>query len=95
MTEKKIYRIIDANIDRAREGIRVIEDSLRFIFEKKEISEKLRALRHEISNIPSILNISSVKLLNSRESETDIGKGRKENKRKNLARNNSFEFFKS
>ena len=84
MTEKKIYRIIDANIDRAREGLRVIEDTLRFIFEKKELSEKLRHLRHEISNLPLVLNISSAKLFDSRESERDIGNRRKENKRQNV-----------
>ncbi|MBU1766955.1 MAG: thiamine phosphate synthase, partial [Candidatus Omnitrophica bacterium] len=79
-----IYRVIDANINRAREGIRVIEDELRFIFEKKELSERLRSLRHEISRIPSLLNISSIKLLVSRQSQKDVGKKRIESKRKNL-----------
>jgi thiamine-phosphate pyrophosphorylase len=84
MTDKRIHRVIDANINRAREGIRVIEDNLRFIFEKKEFSEKLRSLRHEISRIPLLLNVSSIKLLVSRQSQTDIGNKRKEKKRKNL-----------
>ncbi|MCK4904806.1 thiamine phosphate synthase [bacterium] len=80
----KIYRVIDANINRAREGIRVIEDELRFIFEKKELSERLRSLRHEISRVPLLLNMSSIKLLASRQSQADIGKNRKEKKRNNI-----------
>jgi thiamine-phosphate pyrophosphorylase len=82
--DKRIYRIIDANIDRAREGLRVIEDSLRFLFEKKEFTEKLRSLRQKISNLPVALNIASSKLLASRESEKDLGRSRKEKKRKNI-----------
>ncbi len=82
--DQKIYRIIDVNINRAKEGIRVIEENFRFIFEKKELSERLRGLRHEISRIPLLLRVSSVKLLASRQSQTDIGKSRKEKKRKNL-----------
>jgi len=82
--DRKIYRIIDANINRAREGIRVIEDSFRFICEKKETADKLRVLRHEISRIPLFLDLPSVKLLSSRESRKDIGSTRKETKRKGL-----------
>ena len=33
----RIYQIIDANLDRAREGLRVIEDWARFGLSKKEI----------------------------------------------------------
>ncbi len=84
MTDKKTYRIIDANINRAREGLRVIEESFRFIFEKKETADRLRSLRHEISRIPQVLGISPIKLLSSRESQRDIGGKRKEKKRKDL-----------
>ena len=82
--DQKIYRIIDANINRAREGIRVIEDSFRFVFEKKELADKLRSLRHEISCVPLLLDVPFARLLSSRQSQTDIGKKRKEKKRKDL-----------
>ena len=81
---RRIYRIVDANIDRAREGIRVIEDSSRFIFDEKETADKLRKLRHEISSVPKLLGIPSVKLLSSRESRKDVGSKRKEKRRENL-----------
>ncbi|HIE44058.1 MAG TPA: thiamine phosphate synthase [Candidatus Omnitrophica bacterium] len=79
--DRRIYRIIDVNIDRAREGLRVIEDTMRFIFEKRELTERARELRQEISNLPSALNISLPKLLSSRESEADLGREREEQQR--------------
>ncbi|MCX7710451.1 MAG: thiamine phosphate synthase [Clostridia bacterium] len=44
----KLFRIIDANVNRASEGIRVLEDLARFYYDHKEISEKLKKLRHGI-----------------------------------------------
>jgi len=41
-----LYRLIDANLNRLREGIRVIEDIQRFIFNNKDISKNLKKLRH-------------------------------------------------
>jgi len=49
MTKKdnrSYYRIIDANLNRLREGIRVVEDICRYIFDDPEISAKLKQLRH-------------------------------------------------
>ncbi|MDD5455276.1 MAG: thiamine phosphate synthase [Candidatus Ratteibacteria bacterium] len=84
MVDNRIYRIIDANINRAREGLRVIEESFRFVFEKKEIADKLRSIRHEISRIPLLLRTPFTCLLSSRESQKDVGSKRKEKKRSNL-----------
>jgi thiamine-phosphate pyrophosphorylase len=39
-------RLIDANLNRLREGIRVVEDIFRYIYNDKEISTKLKNLRH-------------------------------------------------
>ena len=39
-------RIIDANLNRLREGIRVLEDIYRFVLNNKEIALKLKNLRH-------------------------------------------------
>ncbi len=44
---QKLYRLIDANLNRLREGIRVLEDIQRFIFDNKEMSEALKVLRHD------------------------------------------------
>ena len=44
---QKLHRLIDANLNRLREGIRVLEDIQRFIFDNKEMSEALKDLRHD------------------------------------------------
>lgn len=44
-------RILDANINRAVEGIRVIEDLLRFEYNNQNLSQELRSLRHFIRKL--------------------------------------------
>jgi len=44
---KEYLRIIDANLNRLREGIRVVEDIFRYIFNDKETAKKLKTLRHK------------------------------------------------
>jgi len=41
------YRIIDANLNRLREGIRVVEDIYRYHFNNSTISKQLKSLRHQ------------------------------------------------
>ncbi len=42
-----LFRIIDANLNRLKEGIRVCEDIQRYLFNEKNLSNRLKALRHE------------------------------------------------
>jgi thiamine-phosphate pyrophosphorylase len=65
-----ILRIIDANINRISEGLRVLEDIARFIVEDTSISQKLKMVRHNLNRYSAILGLS---LISSRESEADIG----------------------
>jgi len=48
---KKVYRILDANVNRAAEGIRVVEDICRFNFENENLTKKLRKTRHKVRKI--------------------------------------------
>ena len=48
-TDKRIARLIDANLDRAREGLRVIEDWCRFGLENKALVVQLKNWRHQLS----------------------------------------------
>ena len=43
----RLYRLIDANLNRLREGIRVLEDIQRFIYDNKTLSQKLKSIRHQ------------------------------------------------
>lgn len=39
-------RVIDANLNRLKEGIRVVEDFMRYAHNNKELSSRLKTLRH-------------------------------------------------
>ena len=39
-------RLIDANLNRLREGIRVVEDIFRYVYNDKQTALKLKELRH-------------------------------------------------
>lgn len=43
----KIYRLIDANLNRLKEGIRVVEDIMRFMHDDKTVAYTLKAIRHK------------------------------------------------
>lgn len=42
----KVYRMIDANLNRLKEGVRVVEDIVRFMHDDKELAYKLKNIRH-------------------------------------------------
>lgn len=63
-----MFRIIDANINRVSEGLRVIEDIQRFIYNNESSSKRLRELRHQVRK-----SFYSKELLESRNSLQDIG----------------------
>jgi hypothetical protein len=60
------YRIIDANLNRLKEGIRVVEDIFRYIYNDKELSTKLKNLRH-LSRVENFYEI-----LASRDVQNDV-----------------------
>ncbi len=49
MSERVIYRILDAAANRGREALRVIEDAARYIDDNKEFSAALKAARHRLA----------------------------------------------
>ena len=88
MTErKKIARIIDANLNRAREGLRVLEEIARFINDDSNLTKQVKDIRHEIISTVNEFDFNYLERLNARDSETDVGrehKGNLEIKRKEL-----------
>lgn len=42
-----LYRLLDANLNRLKEGIRVNEDCARYLFNDKKIALSLKNLRHQ------------------------------------------------
>lgn len=71
---KKIARIIDANLNRALEGLRTVEDSARFHSSNKEIVNRLKQLRHKIPEIVMDFGFTRSELLRERDSIGDVGR---------------------
>ncbi len=49
----KIERLIDANINRLKEGLRVVEDVCRYIHDDRNITSKMKELRHQLQGMYS------------------------------------------
>ncbi len=62
----ELLRVCDANLNRLREGIRVIEDILRYKDNNKQLASKLKSLRHQ-TQLPNYK-----KLLTCRDSINDV-----------------------
>ena len=86
MDKKNIYRILDANLNRAREGIRVTEEVARLYFDDAKLSSRFKRLRHELTRVAK-RSFDEKKLLTFRDSEKDVGSdsmGELEKKRSDL-----------
>ena len=59
-------RLIDANLNRLREGIRVVEDIFRYIYNDKQTALKLKKLRH-LSRLENY-----IELLETRDVKNDV-----------------------
>lgn len=68
-----LYRVIDANLNRVREGLRVSEDIARFMMQEKGISKSLKALRHSATNAPLLSKkLRLRKLVGARDTKKDV-----------------------
>jgi len=78
---ENIYRIIDANFNRAREGLRVVEDFSRFILDDANLSSDIKKTRH---NLDLISRDIYPKLIACRNSSEDIFRKTKEPAKKDV-----------
>jgi len=61
-----LLRLVDANLNRLKEGVRVVEDICRFVFEYKDEASRLKTVRHN-ARISKLLEA-----LSCRDTNTDI-----------------------
>ena len=64
-----LTRILDANANRAREALRVMEEAARFILEDPALASDLKTLRHELAN--TLQNLPDLSL--HRDTPGDVG----------------------
>lgn len=68
--QQQILRIIDANINRISEGLRVLEDIARFIVEDADISSQFKTIRHQLN--ASVEEIG-LHVIGTRDAVGDVG----------------------
>ena len=81
-----VWRILDANLNRSREGLRVLEDYARFVRNDASLSERLKALRHDLvateASLPKSKSFNresesgdatNADVLRHRDTEHDVG----------------------
>jgi hypothetical protein len=69
---KDVYRILDANFNRGKEGLRVLEDIARFIWDDPRLTRDYKTIRHQLTECLSQLKY--IQLLSARAIEQDVGK---------------------
>ena len=85
LPREQILRVLDANINRAREGLRVCEDLVRFCLAAPTAKkpggrrwrvhiQRLRALRHALGRQVQRLPLKPVELARARDSRHDPGR---------------------
>jgi thiamine-phosphate pyrophosphorylase len=61
-------RILDANLNRAREAARVVEDYCRFVLNDRLLTEEVKSIRHDLGEAASLMPV-----LAARDTPGDVG----------------------
>ena len=72
MSDTSLYRIIDANFNRAREALRGMEEYCRFLLDDKTLSARAKQMRHHLCG--AIARLDAENLLAARDVAGDVGR---------------------
>jgi thiamine-phosphate pyrophosphorylase len=70
--DNSVFRILDAAINRAGEGLRVVEDYLRMVIADAHLASQLKSLRHDLTTATA--GIETANRIAARDSESDVGR---------------------
>jgi thiamine-phosphate pyrophosphorylase len=66
-----LSRILDASANRAREGLRVVEDYIRFVLDDPLLTRRIKEVRHRLGE--AIRGLDQELMLASRDTQGDVG----------------------
>jgi len=72
--KKNILRVVDVNLNRSREGLRVCEEIARFILNSRTLTKDFKLLRHRLKNAYSSFPNSWRGVYLGRDSKGDVGR---------------------
>src|SRR5215212_8131750 len=71
MSQTPIMRILDASLNRASEGLRVVEDYVRFVLDDPFLTGRAKAIRHDLAAAAAL--ISTLDRHAARDTQQDVG----------------------
>jgi thiamine-phosphate pyrophosphorylase len=71
----RVVRIIDANANRAREALRVMEDTARFVLDHQDLCAEIKQIRHDLRLALDAIGLDRETLLANRDAPGDVGTG--------------------
>ena len=69
---KELFRILDANFNRAKEGLRVCEDISRYVWDETALTRDFKTMRHKLTTIIEAIGV--LKVLANRNIAGDVGR---------------------
>lgn len=66
---EEVFRIIDANLNRVNEGLRVVEEVARFVIKDEPLTKEIKNQRHKLSEL-----FKNYELIKFRDTSKDLGK---------------------
>lgn len=69
----KFLRVMDANFNRAKEGLRVCEDVCRFWLDEQALTKQFKSVRHRL--VDHIQELGLKDMIAGRDVEADCGRG--------------------
>ncbi|WP_164103353.1 thiamine phosphate synthase [Candidatus Laterigemmans baculatus] len=70
-SEQAVYRILDVAANRAAEGLRTVEEFVRFALDDPQLVEQAKAMRHGLA--AAVARLPRAKLLSARDTLGDVG----------------------
>lgn len=70
MSDAQIHRIIDVNLNRAGEGLRVLEEAARFVLDDSVLSARFKEMRHQVALRDMCAKLT---FLSARDAACDVG----------------------
>ena len=71
---QKIFRLLDANYNRAKEATRVTEDLIRFLTNDQALTRSMKHCRHKITQTLLTFPVTYRTLVKSRDVSCDVGR---------------------
>jgi len=91
--KNNILKILDANLNRSREGLRVCEDILRFLFQDDKLTKRIKTLRHNLTDVFISSSFNKKEIIQHRNIHTD--KTKYFNPEQEFSKKNIEEIFES